>query len=169
MKKLLLTTALLASGFAFAIMDGMKMPTMPDMDMDSMKMPGMDGMKMPAMDGMKMPGMDGMKMPAMDGMKMPGMDGMKMPAMPGMDGMKMPTMPGMDSMTEEGKELHNESSCMRCHGSEMYTRDDRKVLDYSDLKRQVSFCSNNLSTGWFPEEEQLVVDFLNKTYYQYKK
>ena len=126
MKKLLLTTALLASGFAFAIMDGMKMPTMPDMDMDSMKMPGMDGMK-------------------------------------------MPTMPGMDSMTEEGKELHNESSCMRCHGSEMYTRDDRKVLDYSDLKRQVSFCSNNLSTGWFPEEEQLVVDFLNKTYYQYKK
>ena len=86
-----------------------------------------------------------------------------------MDGMKMPTMPGMDSMTEEGKELHNESSCMRCHGSEMYTRDDRKVLDYSDLKRQVSFCSNNLSTGWFPEEEQLVVDFLNKTYYQYKK
>ena len=126
MKKLLLTTALLASGFAFAIMDGMKMPTMPDMDMDSMKMPGMDGMK-------------------------------------------MPTMPGMDSMTEEGKELHNESSCMRCHGSEMYTRDDRKVLDYSDLKRQVSFCSNNLSTGWFPEEEQLVVDFLNKTYYQYKE
>ena len=126
MKKLLLTTALLASGFAFAIMDGMKMPTMPDMDMDSMKMPGMDGMK-------------------------------------------MPTMPGMDSMTEEGKELHNESSCMRCHGSEMYTRDDRKVLDYSDLKRQISFCSNNLSTGWFPEEEELVVDFLNKTYYQYKK
>ena len=150
MKKLLLTTTLLASGFAFAIMDGMKMPTMPDMDMDSMKMPGMDGMKMPGMDSMKMPAMDGMKMPAMDGMK-------------------MPTMPGMDSMTEEGKELHNESSCMRCHGSEMYTRDDRKVLDYSDLKRQVSFCSNNLSTGWFPEEEQLVVDFLNKTYYQYKK
>ena len=156
MKKLLLTTALLASGFAFAIMDGMKMPTMPGMD--NMKMPGMDGMKMPTM-----PDMD------MDSMKMPGMDGMKMPGMPGMDGMKMPTMPGMDSMTEEGKELHNESSCMRCHGSEMYTRDDRKVLDYSDLKRQVSFCSNNLSTGWFPEEEQLVVDFLNKTYYQYKK
>ena len=146
MKKLLLTTALLASGFAFAIMDGMKMPTMP----------GMDNMKMPTM-----PDMDGMKMPGM-----PGMDSMKMP---GMDGMKMPTMPGMDSMTEEGKELHNESSCMRCHGSEMYTRDDRKVLDYSDLKRQISFCSNNLSTGWFPEEEELVVDFLNKTYYQYKK
>ena len=118
MKKLLLTTTLLASGFAFAIMDGIKMPAMP------------------------------------------GMDNMKMPAMPGMQ---------MDSMTEEGKELHNESSCMRCHGSEMYTRDDRKALDYSDLKRQVSFCSNNLSTGWFPEEEELVVDFLNKTYYQYKK
>jgi hypothetical protein len=115
-------------------------------------------MKMPTM-----PGMDGMKMPTMPDMDM---DSMKMP---GMDGMKMPTMPGMDSMTEEGKELHNESSCMRCHGSEMYTRDDRKVLDYSDLKRQVSFCSNNLSTGWFPEEEQLVVDFLNKTYYQYKE
>jgi hypothetical protein len=152
MNKLLLTTGLLASGFAFAIMDGMKMPAMPGMDM-----PDMQGMKMPGMQGMDMPDMQGMKMPGMQGMKMPGMQGMKMP------GMKM------DSMTEEGKELHDQSSCLRCHGSEMYTRDDRKVQDYSDLKRQVSFCSNNLSTGWFPEEEELVVDFLNKTYYQHKK
>ena len=152
MNKLLLTTGLLASGFAFAIMDGMKMPAMPGMDM-----PDMQGMKMPAMPGMDMPDMQGMKMPGMQGMDMPGMQGMKMP------GMKM------DSMTEEGKELHDQSSCLRCHGSEMYTRDDRKVQDYSDLKRQVSFCSNNLSTGWFPEEEELVVDFLNKTYYQHKK
>jgi len=152
MNILLLTTGLLASGFAFAIMDGMKMPAMPGMDM-----PDMQGMKMPAMPGMDMPDMQGMKMPGMQGMDMPGMQGMKMP------GMKM------DSMTEEGKELHDQSSCLRCHGSEMYTRDDRKVQDYSDLKRQVSFCSNNLSTGWFPEEEELVVDFLNKTYYQHKK
>jgi hypothetical protein len=168
MNKLLLTTGLLASGFAFAIMDGMKMPAMPGMDMpdmQGMKMPAMPGMDMPDMQGMKMPGMQGMDMPDMQGMKMPGMQGMKMP---GMQGMKMPGMK-MDSMTEEGKELHDQSSCLRCHGSEMYTRDDRKVQDYSDLKRQVSFCSNNLSTGWFPEEEELVVDFLNKTYYQHKK
>jgi mono/diheme cytochrome c family protein len=69
---------------------------------------------------------------------------------------------------EEGKELHEES-CMRCHGSEMYTRDNSKIQNNFDLRSQVSFCASNLGTGWFPDEEKSVVDYLNGQYYKFKK
>ena len=69
---------------------------------------------------------------------------------------------------EEGKELHEES-CMRCHGSEMYTRDNSRIQNHFDLRSQVSACANNLGTGWFPDEEKSVVDYLNGQYYMFKK
>jgi len=68
---------------------------------------------------------------------------------------------------EEGKELHDET-CTRCHGGEIYTRFESRIESHVDLRRQVSFCSSNLSAGWFPEEEEAVVDFLNTTYYKFK-
>jgi hypothetical protein len=69
---------------------------------------------------------------------------------------------------EEGKELHEES-CVSCHGSEMYTRDNSKIQNHFSLKGQVSACANNLGTGWFPEEEAAVLDFLNTQYYKFDK
>jgi len=69
---------------------------------------------------------------------------------------------------EEGKELHDES-CVNCHGSEIYTRDNSRIQSHFDLKGQVSACANNLGTGWFPEEEAAVLDFLNKQYYKFDK
>lgn len=67
---------------------------------------------------------------------------------------------------DEGKKLHDES-CIRCHTSSMYTRDNRKN-SYAALRQQVGFCSQNFRTGWFPEEEKSVVDYLNKHYYKFK-
>ena len=69
---------------------------------------------------------------------------------------------------EEGKELHEES-CIRCHGSEMYTRDNSQIQNHFDLRSQVSACANNLGTGWFPDEEKSVVDYLNGQHYKFKK
>ncbi len=69
---------------------------------------------------------------------------------------------------EEGKELHEES-CVRCHGGEMYTRDNARVQNHFDLRAQVSVCANNTGAGWFPDEEKSVVDYLNKTYYKFKR
>jgi mono/diheme cytochrome c family protein len=69
---------------------------------------------------------------------------------------------------EEGKELHEES-CTRCHGSEKYTRDNSKIQNHFDLRSQVSACANNLGTGWFPDEEKSVVDYLNNQYYKFKE
>jgi len=72
------------------------------------------------------------------------------------------------SINEEGRELHEES-CMRCHGSEMYTRDNSRIQNHLDLRSQVSACANNLGTGWFPDEEKSVVDYLNQTHYKFKQ
>lgn len=67
---------------------------------------------------------------------------------------------------DEGKELHDES-CISCHDSQTYTKFDSSIESHFDLRRQVSFCSVNLSTGWFPEEEESVISFLNFTYYNF--
>ena len=74
----------------------------------------------------------------------------------------------VQSANEEGKELHEES-CIRCHGSEMYTRDNSKIQNHFDLRSQVSACANNLGTGWFPDEEKSVVDYLNDSHYKFKQ
>jgi hypothetical protein len=51
----------------------------------------------------------------------------------------------------------------------MYTRDNSKIQNHFSLKGQVSACANNLGTGWFPEEEAAVLDFLNTQYYKFDK
>ncbi|MFP6775860.1 MAG: hypothetical protein VCA13_03740 [PS1 clade bacterium] len=67
---------------------------------------------------------------------------------------------------DEGKELHSES-CIMCHNDTMYTRLESKIENHYGLRRQVSFCSSNLGIGWFPDEEDAVVDFLNSNYYKF--
>jgi len=39
--------------------------------------------------------------------------------------------------------------------------------DIKGLKKAVSFCDSNLNIGWFDDEKQDVVDYLNKTYYKF--
>ena len=72
----------------------------------------------------------------------------------------------------EGKELHEES-CVACHivhhDDAFYTRKDRKVASLSKLGGQVSRCNQAFSGGWFPDEEELVVNYLNTQYYKFKK
>ena len=36
------------------------------------------------------------------------------------------------------------------------------------LHAQVSFCATQLKTGWFPEDEEDVVAWLNHRYYHFK-
>lgn len=68
-----------------------------------------------------------------------------------------------------GKKLFEQSSCLECHGSEVFTRDERKVTDYVALEAQVRRCDANLSTNWFDDQILDVVEYLNTTYYQFEK
>jgi cytochrome c553 len=58
--------------------------------------------------------------------------------------------------------------CVQCHGSEVYTRKDRKVNSLDALGRQVRRCEFNLQLRWFDEDVQAVTDHLNRLYYRFK-
>lgn len=74
-----------------------------------------------------------------------------------------------------GEKLHNEQ-CIACHaarfgnnGADIYTRENRRIHDLDGLRKQVNRCKNNLSITWFDEDVNDVVEYLNATYYHFKK
>jgi hypothetical protein len=74
-----------------------------------------------------------------------------------------------------GKKLVDKN-CISCHassfggdGSEIYTRELRKVNTSSALLTQVRNCSTMLDLKWFEEDEINAAGYLNKTYYHFNK
>ncbi len=67
-----------------------------------------------------------------------------------------------------GKKLFTNSKCNQCHGTEVFTRPDRKVKDLKSLESQVRRCDSNLNTNWFDDEIIDVTAYLNKQYYKFK-
>lgn len=66
--------------------------------------------------------------------------------------------------------------CVACHvrrmggdGSRMYTRADHRVTTPEKLKAQVAVCNAELSTGYFPDEEDHVAAYLNQRFYKFKE
>ncbi len=66
-----------------------------------------------------------------------------------------------------GKALHDEANCLSCHTKKPY--DPAKTNTYEKLVKAVNFCNVNLNTGWFDDEVEHVVAFLNKEYYKLKQ
>lgn len=65
--------------------------------------------------------------------------------------------------------------CISCHassfggdGSEIYTREFRKITTASGLLTQVRNCSTTLNLSWFEDEELNAAAYLNKTYYHFQ-
>jgi mono/diheme cytochrome c family protein len=69
---------------------------------------------------------------------------------------------------EHGKKLHEEH-CTRCHAPNIYTREKRIVNSYAELSERVRQCELSNELTWFDEEINAVVDYLNSTYYHFKK
>ena len=67
-----------------------------------------------------------------------------------------------------GKKLFTESKCNQCHGTEVYTKPDRKVTSLPKLEAQVRRCDSNLNTNWFDDEIINVTAYLNQQYYKFK-
>ena len=65
---------------------------------------------------------------------------------------------------DNGKQLHVEN-CMRCHQSEIYTSNDRKVSTFVQLRKKVEQCELINELAWFEEEVDDVTAYLNATYY----
>lgn len=58
--------------------------------------------------------------------------------------------------------------CVSCHGSEVYTREDRKVSSLGALETQVQRCETALELRWFDEEISGVAQLLNDHFYHFK-
>lgn len=72
-----------------------------------------------------------------------------------------------DAKHPEGKELHDKK-CTKCHGSTVYSRDDRMVKTMSALEHQVENCMKGAAKAeWTKPETTSVVDFLNERYYKF--
>jgi cytochrome c553 len=66
----------------------------------------------------------------------------------------------------DGKALHD-ARCLACHGTEVYTREDRKINSLSALSGQVSRCTQATGVQWFDDEQEAVIDYLNRRFYQF--
>ena len=77
---------------------------------------------------------------------------------------------------EQGKLLIEEKKCENCHHNKtmgdakaVYLRKDRKVTSWEKLKSQVALCNSELNLQLFPEDEEHISEFLDRTYYKFKK
>ena len=68
---------------------------------------------------------------------------------------------------ENGGKLFAASECLSCHGTEVFTAPDRKIIDLKALDTQVRLCDSNLNTNWFDTEIHDVVAYLNRQYYKF--
>jgi mono/diheme cytochrome c family protein len=66
----------------------------------------------------------------------------------------------------KGKEL-NDEHCVKCHGTEVYTRPDRRVKSLEGLHKQVRFCEQNLGLTWFDDDIDNTATYLNSEYYKF--
>ena len=67
---------------------------------------------------------------------------------------------------DQGKVLYEES-CTKCHGTEVFTRDDRSIKSLEGLKSRVKQCSQAAESQWGDEEINIVVDYLDKNFYKF--
>ena len=68
--------------------------------------------------------------------------------------------------SEPGQTLH-EGNCVRCHDTQLYLRDNRKMKSLDSLQNQVQTCVTNLGLTWFEDEVNAVSNYLNTHYYKF--
>lgn len=66
----------------------------------------------------------------------------------------------------EGQKLVDEN-CTHCHGSEYYTRADRKIASLPKLRAQVQRCEGSLGLQWFDDQVDSVTEYLNASFYKF--
>ncbi|MFK5914912.1 MAG: cytochrome c [Woeseiaceae bacterium] len=74
-----------------------------------------------------------------------------------------------------GKELH-QSNCTSCHisiqggdGTGIYTRENNRIETHPALIKQVKRCRDSLGIEWPEEHINDVVEYLNTSFYKFKK
>ena len=76
--------------------------------------------------------------------------------------------PALTLAADDAESLYQEH-CVRCHGSEVYTREARKISSFEGLERQVQRCELSLGLQWFDENIGDVAAYLNQQYYHFPR
>jgi len=69
---------------------------------------------------------------------------------------------------ERGKRLHDEH-CVKCHSSDMYTRENRIVNSPDALKERIRQCELSNDLAWFEEEVEDVSAYLAEEFYRFEE
>lgn len=69
--------------------------------------------------------------------------------------------------SENGKDLYYEAQCQKCHTEADYTSQQRKVNDFARLQWRVQRCDFSMDAGWFDEDIDDVVHYLNDSFYKF--
>jgi len=85
-------------------------------------------------------------------------------------------IPAFAADVAAGRKLVEEKKCEICHHNKtlgdakaVYLRKDRRVTSWEKLKAQVAACNTELNLQLFPDDEEHIAEFLNQTYYKFKK
>jgi cytochrome c2 len=62
-----------------------------------------------------------------------------------------------------------DKKCMGCHDNRQYTRPNRIIHTFEDLRGRVEFCDSASNANFSFDDLDDVVEFLNVTYYKFKK
>jgi len=68
----------------------------------------------------------------------------------------------------KGKALHD-AKCFGCHDTRQYTRKNRIVHTYEDLRARVEFCDAATDAGFSFDDLDNLVTYLNTEFYKFKK
>lgn len=67
-----------------------------------------------------------------------------------------------------GAEL-TQQHCTRCHGDEVYMRDNRKVKTLESLKQQAYGCNSMTGANLFEEDVEKIINHLNAEFYHFER
>lgn len=76
------------------------------------------------------------------------------------------SLQGQAADLQAGKALVDQN-CVRCHGSEVYTREDRRVTSLPGLHKQVKRCEQMLGLTWFDDDINNTAGHLNQQHYKF--
>lgn len=63
-----------------------------------------------------------------------------------------------------GKQLH-QKHCTACHGTEVYTREDRRIQSLQMLQQQVARCNKATGANLSEADRTALVQYLNRSFY----
>ena len=75
--------------------------------------------------------------------------------------------PALPADSAQGKKLHD-ANCTKCHNTNVYTRQDRKIKSLAALNERIVACTHAAQVTLTDDEQKSIVQYLNEQFYNFK-